>query len=183
MNTRTFLLLGLFGLAGIVSCHASLGETYDQCVVRYGPSSPPKGYIDPNTAAGVNYHFTKGDFAFDVLFRKDVDTLEFITKKDQAQFTDQEKASLLMAEGGEWKETKTDADGSGQHWVRSDGALASYLSEAPAMLIIPNGGASRESAFDFHSYLLVELAVFGIMMGMAFVGGCYLLRRWEAKES
>ena len=147
-------------------CRANLGETFDQCVARYGQSSPPRGYTDPDEAGEISYNFRKGGYMINALFFKDVDITEFITKEGGSSFSDDEKTDVLVAEGGKWAKSEMPSLGKLERWTRDDGATATYAVESPAMLLIANknyatnvGGIPSVT----HLFEIISLGCIGII--------------------
>jgi len=174
-DMRLILFAGICLIAeSMIPCRAMLGETYNQCVTRYGESTPPKGYVDPDPVIGISYTFMKDEYMLHILFRNDIAVAEDITKKGGAPFTDQEQAALLLAEGDQWKKSTTLSDAKLQRWVREDGATATYDTETPSMLLIANKNHTT-SAINVSpitsSHLMQVISIIGVsLLGLA---GCY----------
>lgn len=133
---KSLLLLGLLSFAwlgGTGRCHARIGETYDQCVARYGePINSQK-----TGAAGIGSGFTgfkKNGYLIAVIFFKDVVSYEFYCKADNSDLSQDEKETLLTAESNGLQWTKDQSSDAFQVvWRRSDGTLASDKAGSPML--------------------------------------------------
>lgn len=124
MRSIFFAVLSIFFVVSLPA-RARLGETENQCIVRYGT---PTQILDPDKAP-FPYRtlcFTKGDCNVCAVFLNGYCGFIFIQKNDKSDLSDNEIQALLQAnaDGQTWqKSTQSSTD---QVWFRNDQAEARY---------------------------------------------------------
>jgi hypothetical protein len=119
-----FLLFTLF--LGTVPSRARIGETWDQCIDRYDSpiSDAHIGVIQGSKE--IVARFAKSGYFIDVVFLDGISGSEIFRKIDRSEFTDLEKNTLLDANSGNEKWTRSTEPSVDEIWIRDDGATAGY---------------------------------------------------------
>jgi len=122
-------------MIGTRPCRANLGDTMDQCVARYGPSSPSTGVSDPAKTGAPAALFSHDGYDVEVYLLHGVVECEYITKTDKSFFSDADKKKVVASESaaGKWANPVTDR---GQTiWMRSDGAsIFTFNQDSPLIM-------------------------------------------------
>jgi len=128
-----FVLWTLFFVVGSISCDASIGDTFQQCIGRYGqPISHGKG--DSTNGELEWYAFKKGSYEFEDQFMEGIVVIETIWKPNgpsdpisgRLSFSTSEQKAFLIANSGKEKWSDSQPTYKGRFWRRTDGANASY---------------------------------------------------------
>lgn len=104
---------------------ANLGETVQQCVVRYGT---PVGFTEATAKNPFGtVVFKAGGYVLLVFVLNDKEVGARVSKADQSAFTETERQTILTADETQtkWTPTKSD-DPTCLAWSRSDNATALY---------------------------------------------------------
>jgi hypothetical protein len=117
-----FCALGLLSI-GTTFSRASLGETLDQCIARYGMEAASSGTSDSARIIGQGHTFQKDGFSFEEYILHGVVQCESITKTDNTLFSEKERQSILDFEstGAKWNGPFS-IEGQ-EIWTRVDGAI------------------------------------------------------------
>jgi hypothetical protein len=135
MHRQFFVLRSaviLFSLLTI-PLRANLGETVQQCVVRYGK---PVGYSEASAKVPFGtLVFTAANYALIVFLINNKEVGARVSKMDKSAFTDAEMKNIMDADtaGSAWTPTASD-DPTSLRWIRSDKATVLY-DKAKHMLI------------------------------------------------
>jgi len=119
------LALAWFLTVGMMPGRASLGETMDQCVARYGQAVTPMVHF--NDVSDGSLWFKTDDYFINAIFFHGVVGAEIIRKRDGSKISDDELDAILQTEsaGGSWNRVTTLV--SDKMWTRKDGAGAVYF--------------------------------------------------------
>lgn len=136
-------LLLILCIAAALNVQARLGETYDQCVSRYGRPASEKESISV---------FSKPPFKITIGFRDNRAVYISYEKPDSfmnARILKTECAALLELNraGFQWSEYRCPEQYRDQHilndlWQRTDGAMACYEMKSSSLLIVQKSLAS-----------------------------------------
>ena len=107
-------------------CHANLGDTLAKCEERYGRPVPGQDRPDPSGVGDVLLTFKKNGYVIHAVLVRGYVGGESFAKADGSPLTDKEKSTLMEAEAHGWAWAKNTA-ASGENWLRTDGAVASYV--------------------------------------------------------
>jgi hypothetical protein len=132
MKTTILIAVALCFVLTPSVCQARLGDSYEQCIARWGRSATVdiQGIIPPESKGVSNITFkvfSKDNYQFFVGFLNGVVCYERISKYPSVKFTVDELSAILNAEtaGLQWT-SDPNSDPNNPLWVRTDGAWALY---------------------------------------------------------
>jgi hypothetical protein len=125
------LFLSAFALS---PCHANLGDTLEKCSARYGQPLPGKDLPDPSGVGDVLLTFQSRGYRIRIILMTGYVAGESFSKSNGGAISDEEKKIILQndAQGWAWAH-QTSAPG--ENWLRTDGAVASYIPTARAIVL------------------------------------------------
>jgi len=150
-------MIPLLVFVAVATCHARLGETLEQSIVRYGKPVDAINHPAPDCAEAI---FHVGHFEVTADFYKDVCTELSIVKGAPVspgsdvfspEVLSQEEAAAIVAQnadGSAWgAPVIDDVQGSSAYaWTRQDGAVASWMTGLPLVSIRAQVNPYREAA-------------------------------------
>jgi hypothetical protein len=131
VHVATALLACLFTSS---PCYANLGDTLEKCEARYGHPLPGKDAPDPSGVADVILTFKSNGYAIRVILARGRVAGECFAKVDGSPLSTAEKKLILQndSQGWSWAVSTGTA---GENWIRTDGAVATYVLTAHALVL------------------------------------------------
>jgi hypothetical protein len=131
------LIIGIGLLSSLLipfPCHANLGDTLEKCSARYGQPLPGKDMPDPSGVGDVLLTFQSRGYRIRIILMKGYVVGEGFSKSNGGAISDEEKKIILQndAQGWAWAH-QTSAPG--ENWLRTDGAVASYIPTAREIVL------------------------------------------------
>lgn len=125
MSPANLLLGAVFAVMACSTASARIGETFEQCVARYGaPDSGPE--TDEDDSAARVYYFIKSGRDIRVVFYDGKAVDLFYSRLDKRAFSDSEVQKILAEnKASEWVEGKA-APGK-RSWESSQGGRHAFL--------------------------------------------------------
>jgi len=126
-------ILSLLLLIVSMSVEARIGETYEECVDRYG---------NPIEQDDVSVVFAKSGIMIVALFNADgICDFIFFQKRQTTDWSSEEVNTILKANLG--SELKQGVDGSDPLWSNSKGVIATYNESRAVLTITTEAGMKR----------------------------------------
>ena len=121
-------------ISSMIESSANVGDTLDQCILRYGQELPVNGMSDPSRLIGTGHTFHKDNFIFIEYISDKVVQCEIILKSDNTGFSESDSEAVLKLLDGKWE--KAAAPNWQKVWTRSDGSAASCTKLNPVMIVM-----------------------------------------------
>lgn len=115
MRTIPVLIIAVYAALTPTICQARLGDTYEQCVARWGQPMPGGDSPQTGSATDTEVLFENGGYIITVLFLHGIVGEEAIFKVDKSSLSDTEKKTLL------------DSESAGSTWKRMDPTIEAYI--------------------------------------------------------
>jgi len=125
MRPASLLLGAVLAVMAYSTASAGIGETYEQCVARYGvPDSGPEA--NKYLTDAKDYFFVKSGRTLLVTFYKGMAVDLFIYRNDRRSFSDSEIRQMLeQNKSAEWSEADLLLEG--ETWKSADGDRQAFL--------------------------------------------------------